>query len=150
MLALKPQDDCVDELICFQRDNVEPVPGCIGIGVPSYDYCIVDPHRSSEGEVVTLSPVVPPVKPPSLAPSLDPMLPMLNIINGGKNANKGGDKGIDREEEVRPLLGLCEGNCKNSDECEGDLVCMKRDRGEAVPSCGGEANKGDDYCIYPL
>jgi hypothetical protein len=99
--------------------------------------------------VVTVSPVEVPVKSPSLAPSLDPMLPVLNIINGGKDANK--DKGDDNEEEEgQPLLGLCEGNCKSSDECEGDLVCMKRDRGEVVPGCGGEANKGDDYCIYPL
>ena len=34
-------EDCLDELICFQREYLETVPGCSGQGTPSYDYCIV-------------------------------------------------------------------------------------------------------------
>jgi hypothetical protein len=33
-------DDCLDELICFQRDYLERVPGCSGQGTASYDYCV--------------------------------------------------------------------------------------------------------------
>jgi len=33
--------DCLDNLVCFQRDALEPVPGCIGAGLAAYDYCIM-------------------------------------------------------------------------------------------------------------
>lgn len=32
-------DDCAEGLSCFQRDDVEPVPGCAGAGVAGWDYC---------------------------------------------------------------------------------------------------------------
>jgi hypothetical protein len=33
-------DDCLDELVCFQREYLERVPGCSGQGTASYDYCV--------------------------------------------------------------------------------------------------------------
>ena len=47
------------------------------------------------------------------------------------------------------LLGLCEGKCKDDDDCEGDLICLNRDSEDEVPGCGGEPKGGDDYCINP-
>merc|ERR1712127_1090496 len=35
--------DCEEGLICFQRDGLTPVPGCLGDGLPDYDYCIAPP-----------------------------------------------------------------------------------------------------------
>lgn len=35
-------DDCFEGLRCFQRDSrnaLEPVPGCVGEGIPRKDYC---------------------------------------------------------------------------------------------------------------
>jgi len=32
--------DCIDEMVCFQRDEDEPVPGCEGVGDFSIDYCV--------------------------------------------------------------------------------------------------------------
>lgn len=31
--------DCESDLFCFQRSQTEPVPGCLGEGVPGKDYC---------------------------------------------------------------------------------------------------------------
>jgi hypothetical protein len=33
-------DDCAGSLTCFQRNNFDAVPGCIGEGEIDYDYCI--------------------------------------------------------------------------------------------------------------
>ena len=32
-------EDCEPGLVCFERKNTEPVPGCVGIGVEGWDYC---------------------------------------------------------------------------------------------------------------
>jgi len=44
-------------------------------------------------------------------------------------------------------LGECEGDCDNDNECEGSLVCMKRNGGEIVPGCSGIDKAHWDYCI---
>lgn len=33
-------DDCDGDLVCFQRNFNEPVPGCIGLALDYYDYCV--------------------------------------------------------------------------------------------------------------
>ena len=38
-------NDCEGDLICFQRSGLTPVPGCLGDGLPSYDYCIEGANR---------------------------------------------------------------------------------------------------------
>lgn len=35
----RDDDDCKDSLVCFKHTGNEPVPGCIGQGVPGADYC---------------------------------------------------------------------------------------------------------------
>lgn len=37
--------DCQPGLICFQRDQNEPVPGCLGNDASRSDYCILDPNN---------------------------------------------------------------------------------------------------------
>lgn len=134
------QDDCLDDFICFQRSFLEDVPGCAGAGRASYDYCIMDPEATSsptEAMTATNSPTAIPfvaeaIAPPASAPSLQPLLTIVDK-----------DKGKDS------LLGICEGKCKDDDDCEGDLICMDRDSDDEVPGCGGIPNKSDDYCINP-
>lgn len=36
-------NDCVDDLICYLRDEFDNVPGCSGSGSINVDYCIIDP-----------------------------------------------------------------------------------------------------------
>jgi len=47
-------------------------------------------------------------------------------------------------------LGLCEGDCDNNNDCDGDLICYQREKNVAVPGCyGGEGdNSRTDYCIH--
>jgi len=47
----------------------------------------------------------------------------------------------------------CQGDCDNDDECEGDLVCFKRNREtELLPGCSGYEIIGEnvDVCINPI
>lgn len=145
--------DCLDDLICFQRDNLEEVPGCAGSGSRSFDYCIIDPNPSTfsptEMETTimtgapTIAPTIAPTEPqiavaaeeasilePTMTPTMEPMLVTVDKYRDG-------------------LLGLCEGKCKEDDDCEGDLICMERDEEDEVPGCAGVPHRGDDYCINP-
>ena len=36
--------DCAPGLVCFERNDHRPIPGCIGLGVSRGDYCIYDPN----------------------------------------------------------------------------------------------------------
>ncbi len=41
--------------------------------------------------------------------------------------------------------GLCEGDCDDDSDCEGDLVCVERSGFEAVAGCTGEGGSRDMY-----
>ena len=47
------------------------------------------------------------------------------------------------------LLGRCEADCDDDDECASGLVCYQRDADEPVPGCNGTPRSGWDYCIRP-
>ena len=47
-------------------------------------------------------------------------------------------------------LGLCEGNCRSDEQCEGDLVCFERKGFVAVPGCDGQGKKGRNYCVEEM
>merc|ERR1712127_441898 len=32
--------DCEGDLICFHRQGLKPIPGCLGDGVSGHDYCV--------------------------------------------------------------------------------------------------------------
>lgn len=49
--------DCIDDLICFQREASEAVPGCNGNGRRSYDYCIINPILGGERPLTTTTTV---------------------------------------------------------------------------------------------
>jgi Bacterial Ig domain len=38
-------DECAGDLICFQREGTEVVPGCIGVALEETDYCIKPPQQ---------------------------------------------------------------------------------------------------------
>ena len=47
-------------------------------------------------------------------------------------------------------LPLCGGECDTDTDCEGDLVCFQRNRGDPVPGCSGnDFTSRGDYCIEP-
>lgn len=59
------------------------------------------------------------------------------------------DLGAEPSKATEGILGLCEGDCDNYDECEGDLECFERDGFEPVPGCAGDGEYGHDYCVKP-
>mmetsp|Transcript_39843 Transcript_39843/g.67952 ORF Transcript_39843/g.67952 Transcript_39843/m.67952 type:complete len:336 (+) Transcript_39843:113-1120(+) len=46
-------------------------------------------------------------------------------------------------------LGLCEGDCDNDSDCEGDYHCYRRNMFTTVPGCVGKGARGKDYCYDP-
>lgn len=142
-------EDCLDDLICFQRSFVESVPGCAGQGFPSYDYCIMNPDATTSSPTTQLLLTSAPSEAPfgfvvaaaeeqstdlpSQAPSVDGTLPLLATVHKQKDEP----------------LGHCEGKCNSDDDCEGDLICMDRDSEDEVPGCAGDPRKADNYCVEP-
>ena len=41
---------------------------------------------------------------------------------------------------------MCEGDCDDDSECEGNLICWQRDSTEVVPGCGTGGVSDTDYC----
>ena len=69
-------ENCEGDLICFQRDGSEPVPGCNGMGARGGDYCVGS----------TFSPTWIPTLSPSISFTAKPtMSPTDEVINGSSN-----------------------------------------------------------------
>lgn len=86
-------------MICYQRDGLEPVPGCEGLGTASYDYCIIDPNYSGLRPLTTVdvsssSAVV-------VNSGLDLQVVQVNSVSSSRR------------------LGICQGDC-NSDSGTSD------------------------------
>eukprot|EP00980_Cylindrotheca_fusiformis_P000754 scaffold175_cov153-Cylindrotheca_fusiformis.AAC.6 len=164
-------NDCEGNLICFQRDEYDPVPNCSG-GLKDRsktDYCI----RSTDA-------------PERIPLSITQTFPLGRCegdcdddddCEGGlicfqRNENEsvpgclGGSKDRSKTdyctpplEAIRPPLevtqtfplGRCEGDCDSDNDCESGLVCFQRDENESVPTCSGGSRDSSrsDYCIPP-
>ena len=118
-------DDCKGNLVCFHRekDSMLAVPECEGGDEDGSrtDYCI------SPGETTARVGDVPEEE--------EEDLPSLEIE--GDNPKK--------------KLDVCEGDCDDDDNCDGDLVCFHREQFEMmdVPGCAGGDEDGSrtDYCV---
>ena len=110
--------ECAGNLVCFQRDAGQAVPGCSGTLIESNDYCVRPVDIDG---------------PPAPAPT--PSGTALNIV---------GDNG---SPSSKFPLGRCQGDCDSNAECAGDLVCFQRDAGQAVPGCSGTPVESKDYCV---
>ena len=115
--------DCEGDLICFQREDDESVAGCRGAASSGWDYCY-DPRGS-------VSAPAPPLTP---RPAPPPTTLFVDATTYGC-----GDT----------LCGLCQGDCDNDGECQGNLVCFQRTGDEPVAGCSGESSPGWDYCYDP-
>jgi len=94
-------DDCKGSLVCYHRDEIETVPGCLGLGISEVDYCSNRPPN------------------------------YLYFVSQALGPG---------------ALGLCEGDCDSDDDCEGTLVCNRRNGYVPVPGCDGKGTRGVDYC----
>ncbi len=130
--------DCAPGLICYQRDALDAVPGCLGGETDSTntDYCVFDPY--GPGYSV---PTAQPTNAPSITarPTLTPLDPIPLVDYGG----------------TPPLnvpLKLCEGDCDKDEDCDLGLVCFQRTSYEPVPGCiGGTTDmQKTDYCVFDI
>lgn len=131
-------DDCGENMICFQRDGGEAVPGCIGgeNDLDDTDYCI------SDSEAPTMAPSAPliqivqdgrvdrSVNISSLFQGLVPLQPPANPYN------------LSLSSGLQGTLGKCQGICKSDRDCAVGLACFRRNLGGDVPHC-----EFDDFVV---
>jgi hypothetical protein len=162
-------NDCEDGLICFQRNSNQAIPGCTGgeENPMMTDYCVLDlrgdgytdaptskqttpPTAAPTAAEVTSTPTVVATKPPTNIPTAVPTkkapVPFVPRPTGPAKViwNRGWEPNF--------MLGECEGDCDNDDDCAPGLICFSRETsGVAVPGCvGGEKDTTlTDYCTYP-
>lgn len=136
-------EHCADGLVCFQRNENEPIDGCSG-GLEDNsrtDYCVPATLTTSPTSLPTRQIPVPKVWPPTNAAPVaiifnPDSLPALITYGSSPPAS-------------RLPLGRCEGDCDVDDHCSPGLVCFQRNENEPVPGCawGNADNSRTDYCV---
>jgi hypothetical protein len=153
---------CSDNLICFHRNEFEPVPGCYGQGTAAMDYCVVSPSSSPS---TSASPTQPGIGLCGDCTSdfdcKDGLVCWQRDKYGYSIPGCGymDDYGqyvsycVEDKKKLRGYnwnpdykLGMCEGDCDSDLDCYGNLVCFKREYYEAVPGCIGYGRESFDYC----
>ena len=133
--------DCEGNLICFQREDDESVAGCRGAASSGWDYCY-DPRGSVSAPApappLTPRPAPSPTPRPPPPPTPRPAPPPTTLFVDATTYGCGDT-----------LCGLCQGDCDNDGECQGNLVCFQRTGDEPVAGCSGESSPGWDYCYDP-
>ncbi|CAE7607380.1 unnamed protein product [Symbiodinium sp. CCMP2592] len=155
--------DCASGLLCFQRDRLEPVPGCRGDGKSGWDYCY-NPEALDSTRGVDGSPNM-----PKCAGECDRDSDCAGELKcfqrngftavpgcagvGNKDWDYCYDKhGLDSSRGVdgSPNMPECAGECDKDSDCAGNLKCFQRDGFTAVPGCTGVGKKDWDYCYDPV
>jgi len=157
--------DCMGMLVCYQRKNTEPIPGCSGEGSAGTDYCIIRPENylvasddfplgrctgdcDSDGDCELglaceqrndLAEI-----PGCVGPGIE-----------GMDYCTSGTVSYPFDSKTFPL-GPCEGDCDSNDDCKAGLVCEHRDGFEEIYGdgfeeiygCEGTGANGGDFCRY--
>jgi hypothetical protein len=135
--------DCAGPLKCFQRDDFESVPGCIGGGKRAWDYCYGTYENMFENIFGNTDDGV----------GNDVVATDDDARND--DDSDGGGEGDDLPSLISTAAsgcgssgcGECEGDCDSSLDCFGDLKCFRRKDSGPVPGCSGSGKAGWDYCI---
>ncbi|KAL3909150.1 MAG: hypothetical protein SGILL_008201 [Bacillariaceae sp.] len=155
-------EDCMDGLVCFQRNGNQTVPGCTAGDFPMdrlTDFCILDPFGSGYVDPPTEAPTSG-LQPPSDLPTVRPATDVPATTGGEPSVSPtyfprpvGPPKEVwNRGWEPAFQLGECEGDCDDDGDCLPGLICFEREAARvAVPGCaGGETDDSlTDYCVYP-
>lgn len=146
--------DCKGDLVCFQRDPGDPVPGCEGgeEAMSKTDFCIENPQNQrqqpskSEDEPVVIDSVSEDEK--SSTPQEKSAVVETNAAVQKKSSG-GSDLPIVVGYGSSPdqVLKECEGDCDSDSDCQGSLVCFQRDAGQEVPGCNGISLSKSDFCV---
>jgi hypothetical protein len=154
--------DCEEGLSCFQRSDVEAVPGCDGAGLSGKDYCYDarKPLTTGTGPVLgqcegncatsndcdwglncferTGTEAVPSCSGEGVSGNNYCYTPPPGelVISGNNNDPA----------SAFPLQ-LCEGDCDEDFDCDGDMICLQRNSGDPVGECTGTPQSSNDYCV---
>jgi hypothetical protein len=152
---------CSGELVCFHRTGVEQVPGCNGLGLSNYDYCIEQnmelrgtessPSHTlglCEGDCDNDSDCADGLVCFQRSGLVEvPGCNGFGISDNDYCIEPRADLLTLTELDPSDILGKCEGDCDNDSECSGDLICFQRSGFTLVPDCLGQGVKDVDYCI---
>jgi hypothetical protein len=124
-------DECEGILICKQKDGPGSVEGCGGFDNSRTDFCTTPSGSVSS----TSSP-----------------LPIITNTPAGvvtKSPVPGGTALEFRTPQCSKdaPCGLCQGDCDNDDECEGNLICQQKDGPGSVEGCLGYDRSKSDFCV---
>jgi hypothetical protein len=149
--------ECAAGLLCRQRADDSPVPGCIGEGIgfrTGIDFCY-DPADAEGADAPQVTPQNPPVapsptsvqvpsSPPANAPTQQPVITSIEDMTLGTNFLEIiGDSN-------QTNVPRCKGDCDRDENCLGEFVCyQKYSRDSYVPGCFGLGEDLMDYCIDP-
>eukprot|EP00538_Stauroneis_constricta_P006372 CAMPEP_0119571434 /NCGR_PEP_ID=MMETSP1352-20130426/44115_1 /TAXON_ID=265584 /ORGANISM="Stauroneis constricta, Strain CCMP1120" /LENGTH=713 /DNA_ID=CAMNT_0007621113 /DNA_START=60 /DNA_END=2201 /DNA_ORIENTATION=+ len=125
--------DCADDLVCWQRGRLQPVPGCEGNLSSRTDFCVIDPKHTAAP--VAMPPTQGGTRGPTKAPS--PSHVRLRLRDFGGTPDR----------KHFPLQ-RCEGDCDHDRDCDEGLKCSQRDKGDDVPGCFGDLTARTDFCIF--
>jgi len=164
--------DCDGNLICFQRNRFDDVPGCNGGSAEATrtDYCVLPANAPNLTPTATTRPSPRPSARPSTmqpAPTQDLPVPTsagtqtIRYIGNSKYVNVRNTLQLtvssypvffyfsDGSPASAFPLGACQGDCDSDADCAGNLVCHQRGTFEAVPTClgGNQDSSQTDYCI---
>ena len=162
--------ECVGDLRCFQRDFGEDVPGCQrdnSIPITS-DVCFDPTKNNVMRKVSSDNPRGSKKRCEYDCDSDNHCIGMLQCHQRSSGELTPGCYGIVHDtydicyyppdenvptlpkQRPRAILGLCEGDCDNNDQCAGDLVCHQRSTGDYTPGCyTKDETSSDDYCVDP-
>lgn len=130
-----------DELVCFQRNEHEHVPGCFGglQDISRSDYCV---RKSDLNSGSTLEDI--PLK-------YTAEFPLARCEGNYFNSTHHFSSTHFHSLTLSCTLALLLGDCDSNNDCVGDLICFQRNGNAAVPGCIGGENDGSrtDYCVSP-
>ena len=143
--------ECLGNLVCYQRSGFEGVPGCLGGEDDSSanDYCVPPPGGSNPT--------------PSPRPTSSSDYKQIQVVGNGEFVDW-----YDHHDDLDSRFSLtlsfnsitdgspftafplqeCEGDCDDDDDCDWGLYCFQRGRYDGVPGCsGGESESASsDFC----
>lgn len=166
--------DCGGDLVCFQREANEEVPGCHGGSSDGSrtDYCVEKSHlwwdemSSNSLEECPRQGFCEECADCSTDDDCiggfvcfqrDGQFPVPGCFGSHwQDPSFSGGTCVHPKYEIKTEtsfpLGECAGDCDNDSDCYGKLICFHREKDEkaAVPGCvGGESDSsGTDYCVF--
>ena len=139
-------EECAGNLKCFQRSSFERVPGCAGRGIEGRDYCYKSDEAAAQDEDKNEDVGVPA---PATGHTLSPLIDDVEAIDDGLAHEKLPKLTEEHYYCQKVQCGVCEGDCNDSTQCSGDLVCIHREGDESMEKlgCSGDGMEGMDYCV---